>query len=92
MNSFRHILGDHKQCNSYFCNGPKPNEKDFVLETQKSGIVEEFMQIINRLANNADSLLMNVDNNIYEQFNSIINKHVLTVVQENVRKPLYQNT
>ncbi|CAI6376301.1 unnamed protein product, partial [Macrosiphum euphorbiae] len=75
-NSFRHILGYHRLCEPYFCNGPKPNEINYIDEALTTGLLEEFIQIVNRLANNAESLLMNVDNNICEQFNSIINKHL----------------
>lgn len=52
------------------------NETNYFTLANKSGLIQEFSQIISRLANNADSLLMNVDNNICEQFNSIINKHL----------------
>lgn len=52
------------------------NEINYVDEAQTSGLLDEFIQIVNRLANNAESLLMKVDNNICEQFNSIINKHL----------------
>jgi len=45
-------------------------------EAQQSGMVQEIVQIIGRLTTNANSLLMNVDNNVCEQFNSIINKHL----------------
>lgn len=75
-NSFLHILGDHRQCELYFCKGSKSNETNYFSLAQKSGIFQEFSQVVSRLANNADSLLLNVDNNICEQFNSIINKHL----------------
>lgn len=80
-NSFRHtiyirILGEHSQCKSYFCKGTKVNEINLMYDPQKSGMVDEILQIVGRLTTNANSLLMNVDNNICEQFNSIINKHL----------------
>lgn len=75
-NSFRHILGEHSQCESYFCKGTKVNEINLMYDAQKSGMVDEILQIVGRLATNANSLLMNVDNNTCEQFNSIINKHL----------------
>lgn len=52
------------------------NEINYFSLANKSGLLQEFSQIVNRLANNADSLLMNVDNNICEKFNSVINKHL----------------
>lgn len=60
----------------YFCNGSKLNEINYFSLANKSSLLQEFSQIVNRLANNADSLLMNVDNNICEKFNSVINKHL----------------
>lgn len=75
-NSFRHILCDHRLCEPYFCNGPKLNEVNYIDKARTNGLLEEFIQIVNRLAKNAESLLMNVDNNICEQFNSIISKHL----------------
>ncbi|KAF0708503.1 YqaJ domain-containing protein, partial [Aphis craccivora] len=59
-NSFLHILGDHKQCEKSFCNGSKLNEINYFSLANKSGLLQEFSQIVSRLANNADSLLMNV--------------------------------
>ncbi|KAF0709769.1 YqaJ domain-containing protein, partial [Aphis craccivora] len=53
-NSFRHILGDHRLCEPYFCNGPKPNEINYIDEALTTGLLEEFIQIVNRLANNAE--------------------------------------
>lgn len=75
-NSFCHILGNHEQCEEYFCKGKKLNEVNLYEDAEKCGIYREVNQIIKRLAMHADSLLMNVDNNVCEQFNSIINKHL----------------
>lgn len=75
-NSFQHILGEHGECKSYFCKGAKENENNLFEDAQKCGLLQEIVQIVGRLATNAHSLLMNVDNNICEQFNSIINKHL----------------
>lgn len=38
--------------------------------------MSEISQIYHRVVENAQSLLLDVDNNICEQFNSIINKHI----------------
>ncbi|CAH1721716.1 unnamed protein product [Aphis gossypii] len=75
-NSFRHILGSHDRCEPYFCKGTIPNEKNMILEAERSGFLTDISQIISRLVVNVDSLLMNVDNNVCEQFNSVINKHL----------------
>lgn len=76
LNSFRHILGNHEQCEEYFCKGKKLNELNLYEDAEKCGLHRETNQIIKRLSMHADSLLMNVDNNVCEQFNSIINKHL----------------
>jgi len=76
LNSFHHILGSHVRCEKYFCTGPKLNEQNFLHDAEKSKFIDEISQLANRLVTNVDSLLMNVDNNVCEQFNSIINKHL----------------
>jgi len=76
LNSFYHILSSHARCEDYFCNGPKLNEHNFVDDAEKSKVIDEITQLANRLVTHADSLLMNVDNNVCEQFDSIINKHL----------------
>lgn len=69
-----HILGQHSNCELYFCNGSKV-EQNIVTEAEENSLMREISQIYNRVINNASSLLLEVDNNICEQFNSIINKH-----------------
>lgn len=69
-------MGAHDRCESYFCKGPLPNEQNMIEEAERSGLVSDISQIISRLVANVDSLLMNVDNNVCEQFNSVINKHL----------------
>lgn len=71
-----HLLGQHSNCESYFCNGPKIGEQNIVPEAEKCGLIREIVQIYRRVIDNAKSLLLDVDNNICEQFNSIINKHI----------------
>lgn len=69
-------MGNHEQCETYFCQGNKKNEVNLYEDTEKCGLMREITPIIGRLATHADSLLMNVDNNVCEQFNSILNKHL----------------
>lgn len=69
-------MGNREQCEEYFCKGKKLNEVNLYEDAEKCGLYREANQIIKRLAMHADSLLMNVDNNVCEQFNSIINKHL----------------
>ncbi|KAF0748505.1 YqaJ domain-containing protein [Aphis craccivora] len=50
------------------------NLVDNCKSNENDGIVKEINIIVSRLANNAKSLILDVDNNICEQFNSVINK------------------
>lgn len=77
--SYRHILGDHKQldeqCEHYFCNGS--DEFNFISLAKESGVLQELIEVLNYLANNAENLLMNLDSyDISRQFNDIINKYL----------------
>lgn len=71
-----HHLGDHTNCKTYFCNDSKTNEWNLVPEAVGGGIMSEIQNCVSRLIVNAESLLENKDNNICEQFNLLINKHV----------------
>lgn len=71
-----HRLGEHTNCETYFCNGSKINELNLVPEAVNGGIMSEIQNCVSRLIANAESLLENKVNNICEQFNSVINKHV----------------
>lgn len=75
-NSFYHILGEHRNCEPYFCIGKKNGEVNLIFEAEKCDLIQEVTQISNRIAGHSDSLYMNVDNNTCEQFNSMINKHI----------------
>lgn len=71
-----HRLGQHTNCDSYFCNNSNlQNTLNLVPEAENNGIMSEIQNIMSRLITNAESLLENKNNNICEQFNSIINKH-----------------
>jgi len=71
-----HRFGQHQECNSYFCKGSKIGEINMVPEALRCGILLEIDKIMSRLVNNSSSLIEDLDNNICEQFNSIINKYV----------------
>jgi len=47
-----------------------------VLHSEKCGMMIEINTIINRLVRNSKSLILDLDNNVCEQFNSIINKYI----------------
>lgn len=76
MNSPYHRLGQHNNCDRYFCSGPKVDEVNFVPESEKTGVMSDIRNSVSRLVANAESLIENVDNNPCEHFNSLINKHV----------------
>jgi len=74
-NAPNHRLFDcHKKCAPYFCEKSADNLVDNCKSNENDGIVKEINIIVSRLANNAKSLILDVDNNICEQFNSVINK------------------
>jgi len=60
-----HRLGQHTQCNSYFCNKNENNEinLNLVPEASHGGIMQEIENCVQRLVNNAESLLESKDNN-----------------------------
>lgn len=70
-------MGQHTNCDSYFCTGPKSTESfNLVPEAERGGMMGELQNIVSRLIVNAESLIENKTNNLCEQFNSIINKHI----------------
>lgn len=68
------LFNSHKKCASYFCEKSADNLVDGCQSYGNEGIVKEINTIVSRLANNSKSLILDVDNNICEQFNSVINK------------------
>lgn len=63
-------------CDDYFCSGTKVGEQNLVPHAEKCGMMREIKYINSRLVNNASSLIEDVTNNLCEQFNSVINKHI----------------
>lgn len=50
-----HRLGDHTNCETYFCNGSKINELNLVPEAVDGGIMSEIQNCVSRLITNAES-------------------------------------
>lgn len=81
-NVCHHVLGDHSKCASYFCHKTKTNnetdkeETNFLPEFEQSGLLSSIKDIMQRLAHNSESLLMNLKNNIAESFNNVVAKFV----------------
>lgn len=72
-NSVNHVFGDHNSCPEYFCS--KKEERNYLQELGPT-IKSELKMLINRLSRNSKSLLIDVDSNVAERFNSIIAKTV----------------
>lgn len=73
LNSANHVFGEHKECNAYFCN--KKDEQNLMLDLSREFIVQ-LKYLVQSVANHTRSLIFDVDNNVVEQFNSIIAKFV----------------
>lgn len=76
FNSPYHIFGEHSKCDDYFCKKRLLEEENWVQRAEICGMMVEIKNIVNRLVINSASLILDVDNNICEQFNSIINKYI----------------
>ncbi|KAL4127359.1 hypothetical protein QTP88_011533 [Uroleucon formosanum] len=76
FNSPYHIFGEHSKCDDYFCKKRLLGEENWVQRTEICGMMAEIKNIDNRLVINSESLILDVDNNICEHFNSIINKYI----------------
>lgn len=76
LNSPYHILGSHTHCDKYFCNGAKENEKNVVAEVKKTVVWGQVFSAVEYLAENARSLICDVDNNPAEHYNSIVAKYI----------------
>jgi len=61
---------------SYFCKEKKYNYKNakYFVDSKYKEISDETNIIVSRLSKSANNLIIDVDNNICEQFNSLINK------------------
>ena len=49
---------------------------NLVPEAENSGMLKELKKYVSRLNINAERLIENKTNNVCEQFNAIINKHI----------------
>ncbi|KAJ8893864.1 hypothetical protein PR048_006465 [Dryococelus australis] len=79
LNSPHNIFGNHENCRERdnFCDGSsKPGESDLVPQLKQARIWQELLTAVHHAANNASSLISDVDNNISENFNSIVGKTV----------------
>ncbi|KAL4702617.1 hypothetical protein ACJJTC_016093 [Scirpophaga incertulas] len=76
-NSANHVFGDHKICASYYCRSEKYiDDINVVPDLQFCGIWADIQQNLLILLSNAESLILDVTNNIEEQFNNVIAKFI----------------
>jgi len=69
------IFENHAKCSKYFCKKSGVVQNISAEEKKKyKNISQDIDTIVSRLTNNANSLIMDVDNNVCEQLNSVINK------------------
>ncbi|KAJ8878532.1 hypothetical protein PR048_019110 [Dryococelus australis] len=55
---------------------PKPGEVNLANEMEKAGLLKELLLYVQRVANNTSSLILDVDNNIAENYNYFVAKFV----------------
>jgi hypothetical protein len=78
LNSPYHVFGDHSNCNkygNYFCKG-KDKDNNHVPIMMEEGIFQVIMKLVNRVSDNAASLIHNVDSNCVEHYNAHVAKFV----------------
>lgn len=71
------MFGEHEICDElkYFtCT--KENEINYVPEMKECGLFQDIEVCIQRLLNNTKSLILNMDNNLAEHYNSVVCKFV----------------
>lgn len=76
-NAPSHVYGEHARCkdiNYFKCDNK--NEKNLVLAMKDCGIYDDILTALKRLEDNASSLIMNMDNNLAEHYNSVVCKFI----------------
>lgn len=68
-------MGQHEKCAAYFCK-KNNTEENRVPEAEKCGLMGEMSIIIKRVVDLASCLILDVTNNVCEQFNSVVNKYI----------------
>jgi len=72
LNVVHHVFGNHSSCSKYFCNKTDDiNYMEKIVSTDRM-FIDSVMQPVRYLARHTSSLILNVDSNIVESFNSII--------------------
>lgn len=78
INAPSHVFGEHAKCKSinYFKCENNLSEKNLIPAMKDCGIYEDIMVSLQRLIDNASSLILNMDNNLAEHYNSVVCKFV----------------
>lgn len=71
-----HVFGDHSKCADYFCTKKDSAEENWVTPMKGSGLFQDVQYYTERVAKHAESLLLNMDNNAAELYNSVVAKFV----------------
>jgi len=74
-NTYR-ILVQRSNCDTYFCNKNILFDESWVFRAENCGIMIEINTIISQLVINSKCLILDLGNNVHEQFNSLINKYL----------------
>lgn len=77
-NVISHVFGEHKLCSElqYFNCKKKGIEHNYIPSMKECGLFDDIEICLNRLIYNAESLIINMDANIAEQYNAIVCKFV----------------
>lgn len=78
LNGPSHVFGEHSHCSKYFCVGPKTSENEikWITDMKNSGLYQDIMVVVGRVARHAESLILNMDNNAAECYNSVLAKFI----------------
>lgn len=76
LNAPYHIFGQHDNCDPYYCQGKKTNEKNEVPRLLKCGLFYRLQEVIQILADHSRSLIYDISNNSAEAFNSVVAKFI----------------
>lgn len=75
LNGPSHVFGDHSSCSAYFCD-KKTDQLNWIPDMKDSGLYQDIMVIVDRIARNAESLVLNMNNNAAECYNAVLSKFI----------------
>ncbi|XP_050315892.1 uncharacterized protein LOC126750357 [Anthonomus grandis grandis] len=77
-NSISHVFGEHKLCAElgYFCHEQYKPSGSILSDLKMTDLYDKLYSFVSYLSRNSVSLIQDVDNNVSDQFNSIIAKFI----------------